>query len=167
MIIFSKEECEYIKSIYYSETEIDASDIHDYGTVKIKFSSASSKYVLTQNKGLRDFLLEKLKPHGVKSIPDVKYMRYQVGDSLARHTDFSKYGVDIIFKTYLFQLSASDEYVGGDLIVGSEIQSREQGSMVIINPTTPHEVTKIISGERLSLVLFLREKNLTLIKSVI
>jgi len=167
MVIFSKEDCEYIKSVYYTENEIDASGIHDYGTVKIKFGNASSKYAISQNQDLIDFLLEKLKPHGVKSIPQVKFMKYGVGDNLARHTDFSKYGVDIIFKTYLFQLSAPDDYVGGDLIVGRDVQSREQGSMCIINPTTPHEVTKVISGERLSLVIFLREKNLVFDKPII
>jgi predicted 2-oxoglutarate/Fe(II)-dependent dioxygenase YbiX len=167
MVIFSKEDCEYIKSVYYTENEFDATTVQDYGDVKIKFSNASSKYVITQNKELTAFLLEKLKPHGVKSIPEIKYMKYQVGDNLARHTDFSKYGVDIIFKTYLFQLSDSDEYTGGDLIVGNTIQSREQGTMTVISPTTPHEVTKVTSGERLSLVIFLREENLNLSKSII
>lgn len=167
MVIFSKEDCEYIKSVYYTENEFDATTVQDYGDVKIKFSNASSKYVITQNKELTSFLLEKLKPHGVKSIPEIKYMKYQVGDNLARHTDFSKYGVDIIFKTYLFQLSDSDEYTGGDLIVGNTIQSREQGTMTVISPTTPHEVTKVTSGERLSLVIFLREENLNLSKSII
>jgi len=167
MIIFNKEECEYLKSIYHTETEIDAKNIHDYGSVKIKFSNATSKYVLSKNKDLKEFLLKKLQPYGVKLIPDVKFMRYEVGDKLERHTDFSKYGVDIIFKTYLFQISNPDDYEGGDLIVNGNVQSREQGKMTIINPTEPHEVTRIISGERISLVLFLREENLIFNKSII
>ncbi len=72
-----------------------------------------------------------------------------------------------VYKTFLIQLSDSDEYVGGDLIVGKDIQSKEQGTLSIINPTTPHEVTKIISGERLSLVLFLTGDNLDLKKTII
>lgn len=167
MVVFTQEECDYIKSFYYIENEYTADTVQDYGNVKIKFSNASSKYVITENKELLNFLTDKLKPHGVKRIPQVKYMRYEAGDNLSRHTDFSKYGVDIIYKTYLFQLSKSEDYTGGDLIVGNDVQSREQGSMFIINPTTPHEVTKVLSGERLSLIIFLMEENLNIEKSII
>lgn len=168
MVIFNKKECEYIKSFYNTEEEFNSETIQDYGDLKIKFSKASStKYISTTNEELINFVLEKLKPYDVISIPEIKFMKYEVGDKLARHTDFSKYGVDVIFKTYLFQLSDSDEYVGGDLIVGNEVQSRTQGSMTIINPTTPHEVTPVIKGQRVSLVVFLREKNLSIVKSII
>jgi predicted 2-oxoglutarate/Fe(II)-dependent dioxygenase YbiX len=167
MVIFTKEECEYIKSFYYTEKESSSNDVQHYGDVSIKFSNSSAKFISTTNKELIEFLLNKLKPYGIKSIPMVKFMRYQTGDSLARHTDFDKYGVDKIYKTFLIQMSNSEDYVGGDLIVGKDVQSREQGWLSIINPTTPHEVTKMISGERISLVLFLSGENLDLKKSLI
>lgn len=167
MVIFTPSECEYIKSFYYTEIEHTSDEIQQYGKVSIKFSNSSSKYITTQNPKLIEFLESKLKSHGVKSIPLVKFMRYTTGDNLARHTDFAKYGVDIIYKTYLVQLSNSTDYEGGDLIVGNETISREQGFLSIINPTTPHEVTKVISGQRISLVLFLREENLNITKSLI
>jgi predicted 2-oxoglutarate/Fe(II)-dependent dioxygenase YbiX len=167
MVVFTPEECEYIKSFYIIESEHSSDEVQNYGSVKLKFSNSSAKYISTTNEELIKFLETKLNKLGVKSIPLVKFMRYQTGDNLARHTDFSKYGVDIIYKTYLVQLSKSDDYVGGDLIVGNDIQSKEQGSLCIINPTTPHEVTKVISGERISLVLFLREENLNIVKSII
>jgi len=167
MVVFTPEECEYIKSFYDTESEHSSDEIQKYGDVTIKFSNSSTKYTSTQNEELIKFLESKLNQYGVKSIPLVKFMRYQKGDKLARHTDFSKYGVDIIYKTYLVQLSDSNDYEGGDLIVGKEIASREQGSLSIINPTTPHEVTKVISGERLSMVLFLREANLNIKKTII
>ena len=167
MVVFTKEDCEYVKSFYYTERESSSNDIQQYGSVSIKFSNSSAKFISTTNEELTNFLLYKLKPYGVKSIPLVKFMRYETGDNLARHTDFDKYGVDKIYKTFLIQLSDSNEYTGGDLIVGKDIQSKEQGTLSIINPTTPHEVTKIISGERLSLVLFLTGDNLDLKKSII
>lgn len=167
MVVFTPNECEYIKSFYYTEHENSSDDIQQYGNVSIKFSNSSAKFVSTANKELINFLVNKLKPYGIKSIPLVKFMRYEAGDNLARHTDFDKYGVDKIYKTFLIQLSDSDEYVGGDLIVGKDIQSKEQGTLSIINPTTPHEVTKVISGQRLSLVLFLTGDNLDLKKTII
>ena len=167
MVIFTPEECEYIKSFYTSDIEHQSNEVQHYGKVDIVFSKATNKYATTTNEKLISFLENKLNQCGVKSIPLVKFMRYQKGDNLVRHVDFSKYGVDIIYKTYLVQLSKSDEYTGGDLIVGDEVQSREQGSLFIINPTTPHEVTKVLSGERLSLVLFLMEENLNFKKSII
>ncbi len=167
MVIFTPSECEYIKSFYNTEEEHTSDEIQEYGKVSIKFNNSSTKYTTTKNPKLIEFLESKLKPHGVKSIPVVKFMRYVAGDNLARHTDFSKYGVDIIYKTYLIQLSNSDDYVGGNLIVGDTAQSRDQGFLSIINPTTPHEVTTVISGERLSLVLFLYEDNLNLQKTII
>lgn len=167
MVVFTPEECEYIKSFYNTEIEHSSNEVQKYGDVNIKFSNSSTKYTSTQNEELIKFLENKLNQYGVKSIPLVKFMRYETGDNLARHTDFSKYGVDIIYKTYLIQLSKSDDYSGGDLIVGKDVQSREQGSLFIINPTTPHEVTKVLSGERISLVLFLREGNLNIQKTII
>lgn len=167
MVVFTPEECEWIKSFYDTDSEHSSDEVQKYGDVYIKFGKSSTKYTSTKNEELIKFLENKLNQWGVKSIPLVKFMRYQTGDNLARHTDFSKYGVDIIYKTYLIQLSNSNEYEGGDLIVGKEIASREQGSLSIINPTTPHEVTKVISGERVSMVLFLREENLNITKSII
>lgn len=167
MVVFTPEECEWIKSFYDTDSEHSSDEVQKYGDVYIKFGKSSTKYTSTKNEELIKFLENKLSQWGVKSIPLVKFMRYQTGDNLARHTDFSKYGVDIIYKTYLVQLSKSDEYTGGDLIVGKDVQSREQGSVFIINPTTPHEVTKVLSGERISLVLFLMEEHLNITKSII
>jgi len=167
MIIFTEKECEYLKEFYTTETEHTSDEIQDYNAVKLKFSNSSTKYITTTNKELLEFLQDRLKEHGVKSIPKVKFMKYVKGDNLARHTDFAKYGVDIIYKTYLFQLSKGDEYGGGDLIVGKDIQNRNQGSMCIINPTTPHEVTKVTWGERISMIIFLNEEHLNLKKTII
>jgi predicted 2-oxoglutarate/Fe(II)-dependent dioxygenase YbiX len=167
MVIFSPDECEYIRSFYFAEKEHNSEEVQDYGKVQIKFSNSSVKYIISTNEELITFLTKKLKSSGVKSIPSVKFMRYEAGDNLARHADFAKYGVNTIYKTYLVQLSKPDDYVGGDFILGDAIQSREQGSLFIINPTVPHEVTKVISGERMSLVLFLREENLDMVKSLI
>ena len=167
MVIFTQHECEYIKSFYHTEIEHSSEEAQDFGKVSVKFSNSSANYISSYNPTLLTFLETKLKTHGVKSIPKVKFIKYNEGDNLARHTDFTKYGSEIIYKTYLFQLSKTEDYTGGDLIVGTTKQSREQGAMCVINPTTPHEVTTVLSGERISLVIFLLEDNLDIPKTII
>jgi len=168
MVIFSKEECEYIKSFYNLYEEIDGMDTHTLNGVSIKFRKGSSaKFVTINNSELNDFLLEKLKPLKVKNIPTIKIMKYGKGGSLAQHQDFSKYGVDIIYKTILVQLSESTDYIGGDLIVENTPQSRVIGSLTTISPTDVHEVTLLELGERYSLVLFLYESDFDVKKSML
>jgi hypothetical protein len=168
MVIFSKEECDYIKSFYQLYAEGDGMDIQILNGIPIKFRKGSeAKFVVINNEELKEFLLEKLKPLKVVNIPSIKIMKYVKGGSLAQHQDFSKYGVDIIFKTILIQLSESNDYVGGDLIVDNKIQNRNIGSITIISPTDIHEVTTLQSGERYSLVLFLFESDFDIKKSML
>ena len=169
MVIFSKEECEYIKSFYEKEKEIEASDLQDFKVVKIRFSSKkhSVRYSFPESDELQNFLVEKLKPFAVKNIPSVKLMVYREGDFLPEHQDFAKYGVDIMYKTIITQLSSSDSYTGGDLIVEGKVIDRTQGFTLSISPTDLHEIKKVESGERWSLVLFLKEGNMNLTKSIL
>lgn len=168
MVIFSKEECEYIKSFYNLYEEIDGMSTHTLNGIQIKFRKGSSaKFVTIDNSELRNFLLQKLKPLKVKTIPTIKIMKYGKGGSLAKHQDFSKYGVDIIYKTLLIQLSESTDYIGGDLVVENTPQSRVVGSLTTISPTDEHEVTTLESGERYSLVLFLYESDFDIQKTII
>lgn len=168
MVMFSKEECEYIKSFYNLYQEIDGMDTHILNGIPIKFRKGSSaKFVTIDNSELKKFLLQKLKPLKVKNIPSIKIMKYAKGDSLAKHQDFAKYGVDIIYKTLLIQLSESTDYIGGDLVVEGRPQSRVIGSLTTISPTAEHEVTILEKGERYSLVLFLYESDFDIQKTLI
>ena len=166
--MFSKEECEYIKSFYNLYKEVDGGDTHTLNGIPIKFRKGSSaKFVTIDNSELNNFLLEKLKPIKVKHIPTIKIMKYGKGGKLAKHQDFSKYGVDIIYKTLLVQLSESTDYIGGDLVVENTPQSRVIGSLTTISPTDVHEVTTLESGERYSLVLFLYESDFDIQKTML
>lgn len=168
MVIFSKKDCEYIKSFYSQYTEIDGMSAHNFNDLEIRFRKGSSaKFVVIDNIELKEFLIKKLSPLKVKNIPSIKIMKYVEGGRLAKHQDFSKYGVDIIYKTLLIQLSETTDYIGGDLIVGNITQSREIGSITTISPTIEHEVSMVESGERYSLVLFLYESDFDIQKSMI
>lgn len=169
MVLFSKEECEYIKSFYDWSKEIKASDLQDFDVIKIRFSAEkhSVKYSFPENLELKDFLVSKLTPFKVKEIPSVKLMIYKEGDFLPEHQDFAKYGVDIMFKTVIVQLSDSDDYTGGDLLVERVPVSRVQGYTLAISPTQIHEIKRVESGERWSLVLFLKEENFNIKKHIL
>lgn len=168
MVIFSKEECEYIKSFYSQSNEIDGMGTHTLNNLEIKFRKGSeAKFVIVDDETLRTFLLHKLKPLKVKSIPSIKIMKYVKGGRLARHQDFARYGVDPIFKTLLVQLSDSTEYIGGDLVVETTPQSRVIGSVYVLSPTAEHEITLLESGERYSLVLFLYESDFDIQKTML
>ena len=54
-------------------------------------------------------------------------------------------------KVVTIQLSDSNEYEGGDLIIGDEIAPRDKGCAIIYNGKDLHQVTKVTKGTRFSL----------------
>lgn len=170
MNLFAIEDCEYIKKIYSEHDEVNPHQHHDFGTVVIRFRKENSaKFVVIRDKEPCDYVFERVKEYipNLKQITNLKIMKYYVGDALAKHQDFNRYGVDPIYKTILIQLSNPNDYDGGDLIVKDVIQSREQGSFCVINPTDEHEVTPVTRGTRFSLVLFLRDTDCIIDKKYI
>jgi predicted 2-oxoglutarate/Fe(II)-dependent dioxygenase YbiX len=168
MNVFSKNDCEYIKSFYFKCEEINGLDVHNINNIEIRFRKGNSaKFVIINNSELNNFLLQKLNFLNIKNISSVKIIKYIEGDALAKHQDFSKYGVDVLYKTILVQLSDSSDYTGGDLIISKVTQSRDIGSVISISPTTEHEIAPITKGERYSLVLFLYESNFDIQKTLL
>lgn len=170
MNLFSVEDCEYIKKIYFDYDEVDGHQHHDFGVVSIRFRKENSaKFVVIEDTKICNFVFEKVKNFipNLKQVTNLKIMKYDKGDSLAKHQDFNRYGVEPTYKTILIQLSNPNDYDGGNLIVKDIVQSREQGSISIIKPTDEHEVTKITRGTRFSLVLFLKDVDFVINKSFI
>jgi len=75
---------------------------------------------------------------------------YNEGSFHAKHIDNS-FGYTKRDMIVGVQLSDSDDYTGGDLIINNEIVPRTKGSLIIYNGTTSHEVTKVTKGIRYSL----------------
>jgi len=120
MRLLEVEDCEYIKKIYSEYDEENPHKVHDFETVLIRFRKENSaKYVIIRDKEPCDYVFEKIKEYipNLKQITNLKIMKYYVGDALAKHQDFNRYGVAPIYKTVLVQLSDSNEYDGGDLII--------------------------------------------------
>lgn len=79
---------------------------------------------------------------------------YVEGDKFEYHTDgFSNYNFDIDRKVnIIIQLSDSNDYEGGDLIINSRTASREFGTAIFFPAHLMHCVTTINKGQRYSLI---------------
>ena len=95
---------------------------------------------------------------------ELQMTRYKKGDYYKKHIDF---GYDRNQRAHTrklsstLQLSDSDEYEGGDVIlhIGGFVQHesivkvpRSKGTLIVFDSRLPHEVTPITSGDRYSVV---------------
>jgi len=100
--------------------------------------------------------------------------KYEVGDAFEKHRDNNSSNYDSFdisrskrFKTFIIQLSNSQDYEGGDFIVDNITAKRAQGNCICFDSNLIHEVTKITNGNRYSLVLWLEKENFSLKHSLI
>jgi predicted 2-oxoglutarate/Fe(II)-dependent dioxygenase YbiX len=171
-VIFSKEDCEYIKS-FFDESLAIGDDEPRYlelngKNIEIRKNAKGSYQEITQPE-LIEFIVEKLKPLNILSIKRecLNLIRYNEGDYFEKHRDFSKYGIGATYKTMVIQLSDPTEYEGGDLCVKDIPQDRTQGSVSLFLSSTEHEVKKVLRGTRFSLSTFLYEEDFIFSKSAI
>jgi predicted 2-oxoglutarate/Fe(II)-dependent dioxygenase YbiX len=192
-VLFTKEECEYIKSFWDDSNSIDGvvyrttdgnylksiAHVIDGSTtgqvqteegriISIKPKNAKLKFLDLFNKELIDFILSRLSKIGIKSILNnqVKITKYIEGDFFAPHRDFKstdKFGST--YKTLVIRLSDSSDYTGGDLYVKNIPQTKEQGSYSLFLSSDIHEIKRIDSGTRFSLTIFLYESDFSSVKS--
>ena len=175
-VLFTSEECEWLKSFYSEEEAIDGSKPIDMITkdgevIPITFRQGKKGvkgfFHNTNNPTLIKFLKERLYFLGVRKINGVKFIKYQKGDVLAPHVDFGRYGVESNYKTLVVQLSNENDYSGGDFCLWGVPQSRLQGTYNFFLRTVEHEVTEVTSGVRYSMSLFFTEDDLHIKKSII
>lgn len=192
-VLFSKEDCEYIKSFWDDFNSIDGvvyrtingNYLKDITTVingvttvqlqtengriiTIKPKNAKLKFLDLFNKELINFILSRLSKIGIKSILNnqVKITKYIEGDFFAPHRDFKNIdGFGCAYKTLVIQLSESSDYTGGTLYIKNIPQSKEQGSYSLFLSSDIHEIKRIDSGIRFSLTIFLYESDFSSAKS--
>lgn len=95
---------------------------------------------------LTDSTIDFVEPYEIKS-----YIKY---DEFDFHYDtYINLSEKIDRKLNLIiQMSDSDEYEGGDLIVGDYYCTRAKGSAIFFPASLVHQVTRIVSGNRYSLI---------------
>ena len=165
-MLFTNDDCDFIKSQWDKNKVLDES-YNKYAEfkgnkVKLKTSSVKANYVNITNPEVLNFILDRLNPLGIKSISnrEVSIMKYSSGQYFGPHKDYSYYGSDRLNRTIVIQLSNDKEYTGGDLIVENITQSRLKGSCISIRSNQIHEVTEITAGTRMTLVVFLLDKDI-------
>jgi len=90
----------------------------------------------------------------INFIEPYEIKKYIVGDFFDSHRDNYFVLDDKIDRkiNLIIQLSAGEEYTGGDLKIGNKTISRNKGTVVLFPATYMHEVTKITEGIRYSLI---------------
>ncbi len=172
-IIFSKDDCDFIKSYWDDTKSLNGSKRDYYKIDEINTISYNRKvsgyYIDYDDTTLLNFVLNKLQKIDIKSITGshVKIAKYIKGDYFEPHHDFNFYGKGAIYKTLVIQLSDPTEYVGGNFCVKGIAQSREQGSYSLFLSSDIHEVKLLESGTRFSMTIFLYESDFTHKKSII
>lgn len=175
-VLFTSKECEWLKTFYDSEKAIDGSKPINLVTKEGENLTLTIRQGRKGNKGffyqsndpeLLQFLLDRVSFLGIINIKEAKFIKYETGDVLAPHVDFGRYGVEANYKTLVIQLSDSNDYTGGDFCLKGIPQSRQQGSYNFFLRTVEHEVTKVTSGVRYSLTLFLTEEDMIINKSIL
>lgn len=172
-VIFSENDCEFIKSYWDDNKSINGS-----GRISIKLDEVnnvsynrkvSGYYMDFDEDILLNFILKKLIKINIKSITQssVKMAKYKKGDYFEPHHDFNFYGKGAIYKTLVVQLSDPSTYIGGDLYVKDIPQPKEQGSYSLFLSSDIHEVKLVQDGIRFSLTIFLQESDFTNKKSII
>jgi hypothetical protein len=169
-IIFTEDECKWILSFSSTKTWSDRDNLvleytPDWGgdTIRVnvpKTRSYCSEIIFNKNDdGIEDlfnFLIKKLEFFNINNINTLNFIKYDMGSFMARHRDTGGgYNMDSTLKSVTIQLSDKSDYTGGDLIIDDVSASKELGNVIMFDSQRFHEITKIESGCRISLVLFL------------
>lgn len=164
---FSKEECEScindvtefkpaLSEIRVGENKTIASEYSDFRnstTCTVSYEKGSPFYNSVAA------LFREINTTLISDSIDLMMNKYSIGGTILRHTDENpnfpnrRYGV-------VLQMSEGDSYEGGDfnMYVGTELPEvliRDIGSVAIFDNNLQHEVTKVISGNRISGVIFI------------
>lgn len=170
--IFTKEECDYIKSFWNTVPIIESGGRHPifFNGNKINVNSESKGHInfFDETHELFNFVLNRFKKINVKKFSSaIKITKYSQGDYFLPHKDFQHYENGELSRSIVVQLSDSNEYCGGDLIVENINQTRNIGECITIKASQLHEVTQITSGARYGLVIFLLNEDMDFPKTII
>lgn len=164
--VLSKEDCEWIKSLCvdFSPSEVTYNNDDSTRNLNNKFRSSKTCFVaLDQNQ--RERLLSMISFLGVTSLPierEIQLLEYSEGGFFKRHKDGPKR-----YKTILIQLSDKSEYDGGELYIEDKLASKEQGSIIIFDSNTFHQLDMVTRGKRYVLVVWLLKEHFTIKKGII
>lgn len=136
------------------------------------FSNIESYNMINDNRNLEihqvsdynhfKFLEKKLGEINIINNPTININKYNQGCYFLPHVDnggFNDPNHERL-QTVVINLSDNNTYVGGNLYIDNKLIELTQGSAVIFNSHTVHEVKEITRGFRYSLVLWLKESHI-------
>ncbi len=100
--------------------------------------------------------------------------KYVVGDSFPVHRDNNVLNYDTgdkergeRYRSYIFQLSEPNTYVGGDLMFEGHIADSTRGNCIEFDAKIPHWVSEVTEGVRYSMVFWIRKSDLIIPQQLI
>lgn len=107
-------------------------------------------------------LQERLEKFGVIRIPtNTLLIEYTEGCYQDLHKDdYTSVVGSKPIRSLSLMLSDENSYDGGSLIIDNQVVKKEAGTLAFFPSNMVHQVTEVISGKRLVLVMFLRQENL-------
>lgn len=173
-VILTKEECNWIKDTFLND-DWEHSDnvpmvaVPDWGGDAVKIRGGKAMSVWEQwiredhpeRPKLIKLLNERLVNFGIDNWPGTfNVLKYSEGDFMKKHKDTGRGVASYAHLSVSIQLSDSDEYEGGELIVDGTEAGRDIGTIIAFNSLKYHEIKPVTSGNRLVMVIFLKVEHM-------
>ena len=159
-VLFTHEECDEILNSVNEDNWIKSQIVSIGGD--ISYHKSSTRTCVEQQitePTICDMILSKCKPIGMLKLPFCKIIKYTKGSFFVKHIDRGERQSHRL-KSISIQLSNSEDYKGGDLIVSDVVSSRERGNCIIFDSGVEHEVTLLKKGIRYSVIIWLTSATL-------
>jgi hypothetical protein len=163
MVCFSKEECDKIINLTL-EIEGTHRDVNSKTVERPREKISYTYYNIYRNESLKwifdkitEYLLVDQNVEIIKPFEVIHLHKYLVGNEFERHSD-----IYYPNQTLNVGVCLNDDYEGGDFILygPKQVIPKKAGTIYSFKNTREHEVTKIESGIRYSLIIFLYEENI-------
>lgn len=94
-----------------------------------------------------DFVWDIVKPHlPACKLVEARILKYSTNSHIPPHTDMHEREDSDL--SVIIQLNHPDDYVGGDMVVNSELQDLNQGDLIYYDYDTKHAVNRVVKGSR-------------------
>jgi hypothetical protein len=163
MVCFSKEECDKIINLTL-EIEGTHRDVNSKTVERPREKISYTYYNIYRNEPVKwifdkitEYLLVDQNVEITKPFEVIHLHKYLSGNEFERHSD-----IYYPNQTLNVGVCLNDDYEGGDFILygPKQVIPKKAGTIYSFKNTREHEVTKIKSGIRYSLIIFLYEENI-------
>ena len=152
-ILFTKNECDNILSIFKENEMHWKSKNRQYNSYELNFNS-ENEWIFDK---LKTFFINETNLEIRKLKGQIHFHKYVIGDWFGKHND-SKDN-----RLYSIGVLLNDEFTGGDFKLYNDTElllDKVVGNTYIFDVNIEHEITPILKGERYSLLWFLQGEHI-------